>query len=147
MARNVYLAAGVFSLIFVSLPENAQAESTTASSADINSASITLFGKTLCSARAPLVAKCDWRLPDIEMTRAEGSDSYSFTFLGQRYCVGAEIQDQCDVRLPLESEPERRSSVMTLFGINLCFGDVSPVINCHMRLMESPKHDEWRASL
>jgi hypothetical protein len=101
---------------------------------------VNLFGKRLCLTEAPADAVCDWRLA--KPAPADDERDH-FTFFGKRWCT-VDADGPCDFRLPPANKP--RAKVIRLFGMNWCFGDVSPDSSCEVKFPPGP-HDGAHARL
>jgi hypothetical protein len=147
MAMKMIFAAGAFSLLLVGTEVKAQAEEPDPG-ARATSDVVRLFGKTICSARAPSDAPCDWRWPGGAETRADEPSEVAVTLFGDRYCFGETANGHgCDYRFPPPGPAPARSKVVRLLGLDVCFGDISPESTCELRLPPLPTDGGRRASM
>lgn len=136
MTKTAFVA-GIFSMILVGTTTTT-AEADTSSSD--NDGVIEILGKTLCTAKAPAAATCDWRIPDLKAPAKPRHQIDSFSLFGQRFCL-AGADGPCDHRIAGAPAPRQRS--LSLLGIDVCFGSGGP--SCDVTI--PPPRDDRRASL
>lgn len=140
MAKKTIFAAGAFSLLLVGTWAKAQAgepDRVSPASSEV----VQLFGKTICSPRAPSDAHCDWRWPAAAHGQAAEQSDVAVTLFGSRYCFGETVSGRCDYRFPPPS-PATTPKRLRLLGLDVCFGASSPA--CELRLPPLPADEEAR---